>query len=96
MAKELIYSLEDDSHIQQLLKYNLEVSGFRVTCFETGEALLKECAATTPDLFIVDIMLPGMDGLEVCKQLRQNSKSKTIPIITSLASRVTSHRNNAS
>lgn len=81
MSKELIYSVEDDIHIQQLIKYNLESAGYRIMLFESGEALLKECTNAVPDLFILDIMLPGMDGFEVCRLLRQNPRTKNIPII---------------
>jgi two-component system, OmpR family, alkaline phosphatase synthesis response regulator PhoP len=81
MSKELIFAVEDEIHIQQLIKYNLESSGFKVMTFISGESLLNECQGTTPDLFLLDIMLPGMDGLEVCRTLRQNPRTKNIPII---------------
>lgn len=81
MSRELIFAVEDETHIQQLIKYNLEANGYKVLTFESGESLLNECKSTTPDLFILDIMLPGMDGLEVCRELRQNARTKSIPII---------------
>ncbi len=81
MSKELIFAVEDENHIQQLVKYNLEANGYRVLAFESGESLINECKVTIPDLFILDIMLPGMDGLEVCRILRQNPRTKSIPII---------------
>lgn len=81
MSRELIFSVEDEVHIQQLIKYNLEAAGYRVATFESGEQLLQECKHTSPDLFILDLMLPGMDGLEVCRSLRQNPTTKNIPII---------------
>lgn len=81
MPKELIYAVEDDIHIQQLIKYNLEANGYRVNVYETGERLLEECGNAVPDLFILDIMLPGIDGLEVCRQLRQNPGTKNVPVI---------------
>jgi two-component system alkaline phosphatase synthesis response regulator PhoP len=81
MSKELIYAVEDEAHIQQLIKYNLESNGYKVITFDCGESLLNVCKDTTPDLFILDIMLPGMDGLEVCRQLHQNIRTKSIPII---------------
>lgn len=81
MPKELIFAVEDEIHIQQLIKYNLEANGYRVLTFESGEALLNECNSSIPDLFILDIMLPGIDGLEVCRQLRQNTRTKNIPVI---------------
>lgn len=81
MSKELIFAVEDEVHIQQLVKYNLEANGYKVVTFDSGESLLNEVKSTTPDLFILDIMLPGMDGLEVCRQLRGNPVTKSIPII---------------
>lgn len=81
MSKELIFAVEDELHIQQLIKYNLEAAGYKVLVFDSGESLLNECKSTTPDLFLLDIMLPGIDGLEVCRQLRQSNRTKNIPII---------------
>ena len=81
MSKELIFAVEDEIHIQQLIKYNLEANGYKVLTFESGESLLKECEDTIPDLFILDIMLPGIDGLDVCRQLRQNVRTKNVPVI---------------
>lgn len=81
MSKELIYAVEDEVHIQQLVKYNLEANGYKVLTFESGESLLEEVKTSVPDLFILDIMLPGVDGLEVCRQLRGNARTKGVPII---------------
>lgn len=81
MSKQTIFVVEDEMHIQQLIKYNLEANGFKVNVFESGEDLLAHISDNTPDLFILDIMLPGIDGFEVCRSLRQNSLTKNIPII---------------
>lgn len=81
MTKQNIFVVEDEIHIQQLIKYNLEATGFKVTVFDNGEALLAHSVENIPDLFILDIMLPGMDGLEVCRQLKQNTLTTSIPII---------------
>lgn len=81
MSKELIYAVEDEFHIQQLVKYNLEASGYRVVAFDSGEAVLQEVRTTIPDLLILDLMLPGIDGLEVCRQLRQSPETNQIPVI---------------
>ena len=81
MPKELIYVVEDEINIQKLIKYNLESTGYKTIVFNNGEDSLKEIQSTVPDLFIIDIMLPGIDGLEVCRNLKQNSKTKNIPII---------------
>ncbi|MGE5474698.1 MAG: response regulator [Ignavibacteriales bacterium] len=81
MAKELIYVVEDEQHIQQLIKYNLETTGFKVSVFNDGESALENYELDKPDMFILDIMLPGIDGLEICKKLRTNPKTKNVPII---------------
>jgi two-component system alkaline phosphatase synthesis response regulator PhoP len=81
LPKELIFAVEDETHIQQLVRFNLEAAGYRVSTFDTGESLLEEVRNSIPDLFILDLMLPGMDGLEVCRQLRANVRTKGIPII---------------
>ncbi len=81
MSKQLIFVVEDEIHIQQLIKYNLEANGFKVNVFDNGEDLLAYSSENIPDLFILDIMLPGIDGLEVCRSLKQTSNTKTIPII---------------
>lgn len=81
MSKELIYAVEDEAHIQQLIKYNLEANGYRVVTFESGESLINELKNTSPDMFVLDIMLPGMDGLEVCRFIRQDIRFKNLPII---------------
>ncbi len=76
-----IFVVEDEAHIQQLISYNLENSGYKVHLFEMGESMLNYCQINTPDMFVLDIMLPGIDGLEICRQLRSNEKTKFIPII---------------
>lgn len=81
MSKQVIFVVEDEMHIQQLIKYNLEANGFKVNVFDNGEDLLAYSSENIPDLFILDIMLPGIDGLEVCRHLKQTPNTKTIPII---------------
>ena len=81
MSKELIYCVEDEVSIQQLIKYNLELSGYKVLTFGNGESLLETSKDKLPAMFILDIMLPGIDGIEICKKIRQNSAANNIPII---------------
>jgi len=81
MSKELIFAVDDEVHIRQLIKYNLEENGYQVKIFANGETLLQEIDITVPDLFILDIMLPDKDGLELCREIRQKSRTKNIPII---------------
>ncbi|MCG2726960.1 MAG: response regulator transcription factor [Elusimicrobia bacterium] len=76
-----ILIVEDDKHISKLVKYNLEKSNFDCIISITGEGALKILDKDSVDLIILDIMLPKMDGLEVCKQIKQNKKLSDIPII---------------
>jgi len=78
---KLILVIEDDPDILELLQYNLGKEGYRVAIAEDGERGLKEAIQQTPDMIVLDIMLPGIDGLEVCKRLRQNANTSKIPII---------------
>ncbi|MCF6290926.1 MAG: response regulator transcription factor [Desulfobacterales bacterium] len=81
MAKKTILIVEDDEDIQQLVSYNLIKSGFGVECAESGEQALELVRERRTDLIIIDIMLPGMDGLEVCRTLRSDSRLAKTPII---------------
>lgn len=59
----MIYCVEDDSSIRDLMLYTLRVSGFEAEGFETGDAMLAQLTRQTPQLILLDIMLPGMDGI---------------------------------
>ena len=76
MSKKLIYVVEDEKHIQELISFNLIENGYDVKCFDNGEVMLDECKEQKPDLFILDIMLPGIDGLEICRRIKENSDYK--------------------
>src|SRR5438128_5266324 len=78
---ERVLIVDDDTDIQGLVSYNLSQAGFRVTNAATGLAALESVREHPPDLIILDIMLPDLDGLEVCKTLRQRASSRRIPII---------------
>ncbi len=80
MPKETILIIDDEKDILKLLQYNLEKEGYPVLTAQTGETGLELAKSKKPDLVILDIMLPGMDGLEVCKLLRTTSQTKNIPI----------------
>lgn len=75
-----ILVIEDESNIQELIKYNLEKSGYKVILADNGTAGLNEALANVPDLILLDLMLPGLDGLEVCKRLRADKRTKRVPI----------------
>ena len=81
MTKQKILIIEDDKSISKLLKYNLEKAGFEAINAYSGEAALEILPRLQPHLIILDIMLPRMDGLEVCRQIRQDTALKNIPIV---------------
>ena len=65
----------------ELVKYNLEREGFQITCADSGEKALKSTRYERPDLIVLDLMLPGIDGLEVARQLKQDKKTAGVPIV---------------
>ncbi len=81
MSKETILIVEDDKNISKLIKYNLEKEGFRCLVLFDGEDAMKTLDKTPTDLIVLDIMLPGIDGLEVCRRVKQDKKLSDIPII---------------
>jgi DNA-binding response OmpR family regulator len=81
MPKESLLIIEDDPDIVELVQYNLEREGFRVQSARDGERGLQEASANHPSLILLDLMLPGMEGLEVCRALRQNRNTKRIPLV---------------
>lgn len=81
VLKPLVLVVEDEADIVTLLTYNLEKEGFRAVSASDGEEALLVAAEQTPQLVLLDWMLPLMSGLEVCRQLRRNPKTRDIPII---------------
>lgn len=81
MAKEHILIVEDEKDIVKMLEYNLKKEGFKTLSLRSGEAVAGTVQRERPDLILLDLMLPGIDGLEVCKALKNNSKTSHIPII---------------
>ena len=79
--KEKILIVEDEKDIIKMLEYNLKKDGYRVIDARDGEDALDLAVREHPDLILLDLMLPGMDGLEVCKALKKESKTSSIPII---------------
>ena len=80
-AKATVLSIEDEADIQELVTYNLEREGFAVLTSADGEAGLALARQENPDLILLDLMLPGMDGLEVCQQLKNDDNTRGIPVI---------------
>ena len=78
---ELILAVDDEAHILELLSFNLEASGYRVVTASTGEDALVVCAQERPAMVLLDIMLPGIDGMEVCRRMKSNPTTADIPII---------------
>ncbi len=81
MKKKTILVVEDDEDIQQLVGYNLIKAGFLVEYGDSGEQALEKIRHQSPDLMLLDLMLPGMDGTELCRIIRSDSRLSEIPII---------------
>ena len=81
MAKEKILVVDDEEDILELIRYNLIIEGYRVDCAASGEEALIKAAEQSPDLILLDLMLPGLDGLDVCRELKANSATRQIPVI---------------
>jgi two-component system phosphate regulon response regulator PhoB len=81
MAKQSILVVEDEEDIRELISYNLAREGFKVSSVASGEAALKSVKDAPPDLVLLDLMLPGLDGLEVCRQIRAHSASSRVPVL---------------
>mgnify|MGYP001423430537 CR=1 FL=1 len=78
MANRQVLVVEDETKLAVLLKEYLERANYRVTCLERGDQVIAYVKQHHPDLILLDLMLPGMDGMEVCRELR---KFSTVPII---------------
>ena len=81
MAEGLVLVIDDEKDLLELVRYNLEKEGYRVRMAEDGEAGLKSVERELPDIVIVDLMLPGIDGLDVCRRLRADQRTAGTPII---------------
>jgi len=81
MGKKNILIVEDDKSISKLVKYNLEKAGYSCFASFSGEDALKMLDKENVDLVILDIMLPGMNGLEVCRKIKQDKEKAGIPIV---------------
>ncbi len=79
--KVKVLVVEDEAPIQELLKFHLERNKYKVKIADSGEEALSMAGKSRPDIILLDIMLPGTDGLEVCKQLQANPETKHIPVL---------------
>ena len=80
MAKETILAVDDEKDILELLTVNLTREGFRVDTAASGEKALEKADSERPDLILLDLMLPGIDGLEVTRRLKRNDRTRRVPI----------------
>jgi two-component system phosphate regulon response regulator PhoB len=78
---QTVLIVEDDKNIANLVSYNLKQEKFDVISVITGEEGLRQVKIKIPDLIILDIMLPGIDGLEVCRKLKSDDATRNIPIL---------------
>ncbi len=81
MAEGKILVVDDEEHIVELLKFNLENSGYKVITASNGNDAISLARETNPNLILLDLMLPGIDGLDVCKEIKKNSETNNIGII---------------
>jgi two-component system phosphate regulon response regulator PhoB len=81
MAKKSVFVVEDEEDILELLRYHLTREGYAVAAAVNGEDALASIPRDMPDLILLDLMLPGLDGLEVCRRLKSNSKTVGIPVV---------------
>lgn len=81
----MIYCVDDDNTIREIEVYTLKQTGFEAKGFADGEALFEALKAEKPDLIVLDIMLPGKDGMEILKEIRSNPETERIPVIMATA-----------
>lgn len=81
MARTRILIVDDEPDILELVQYNLSKAQYDVAGVASGEEALEQVHTTPPDLVVLDLMLPGVDGFEVCKALKQDARTGTIPIV---------------
>lgn len=81
MPAKNILVVEDDRALAGVLEYNLSSEGFSVTCAMDGQDALNQARSRTPDLVLLDVMIPVMDGVQVCRQLRSEAATRNTPII---------------
>lgn len=77
----MIFCVEDDNNIRELVIYTLETTGFHARGFGDGKSFMDALVTETPDLVLLDIMLPGMDGMEILKKMKSSARTKKIPVI---------------
>lgn len=81
----MIYCVDDDNTIREIEVYTLKQTGFEAKGFADGEALFEELKTEKPDLIVLDIMLPGKDGMDILQEIRSNPETEKIPVIMATA-----------
>jgi two-component system phosphate regulon response regulator PhoB len=81
MARTKILIVDDEADIRELVRLNLASEGYEILDCESGEQALNLSRSRNPDLIVLDLMMPGMDGLEVCRRLKADPKTVRIPIV---------------
>jgi DNA-binding response OmpR family regulator len=81
VSRSLVFVVEDDEDIARLISHNLQAAGFDVQSFANGGSVVSEALREMPSLFLLDIMLPGADGFDLCRQIRQTATLSSTPII---------------
>ena len=81
VAAKNILVVEDEVEIRELVRYNLAKEGFQVRCADCGEVAIRTALRAIPDLVVLDLMLPGMDGFAVCRLLPGDPRTQDIPIV---------------
>jgi two-component system phosphate regulon response regulator PhoB len=81
MAQEKILIVEDEEDVLELVRYNLQKDGYLTECAMTGREALNKAKSGVPDLVVLDLMLPELDGLEVCRLLKADTETAAIPVI---------------
>ena len=76
-----ILVVDDEDDLLELVRYNLAKEGFEVACVSSGEEALKAARKDPPDLIVLDLMLPAVDGLEVCRRLKADARTRDVPIV---------------
>ncbi|MCT8976901.1 response regulator transcription factor [Clostridium sp. CX1] len=81
MSEDKILIVDDEEHIRELIKFNLEQKGYKTISADNGIDALKIARSENPQLILLDVMLPGIDGYDVCKEIRRDHSISTTPII---------------
>ncbi len=81
VSRPLVFVVEDEEDIARLISHNLQAAGFEVQSFVNGTSVLSEAMREMPSLILLDVMLPGADGFDLCRQIRQTSILSATPII---------------